>query len=132
MPIRQAASGVVLVALLALVGCGGEPMVSGTVTVDGKPLPEGSITFIPVDGKAPTAGSSIKDGQYSVKAPVGPMKVSISAPKVVGKKKLYPTPDSPTMPITVQALPAKYNDKTELQLDVKPGVNQKNFDLQSK
>jgi hypothetical protein len=124
--------GVLLVLLLALVGCGGEQMVTGTVNVDGKPLPEGSITFTPVDGKTSTAGGFIKNGGYSVKVPVGVMRVSINAPKVVGKKKLYNTPDSPLRDVTAEALPAKYNEKSELKLDVKSGNTQKDFELQSK
>ncbi len=123
-----------LLILLALAGCGdsGTAEVSGTVTVDGTPVEEGKIGFSPVDGKTTTAGGDIKKGLYSVQVPVGTMKVSISVPKVVGMKKLYPTPDSPSMPVTKESLPAKYNFDTQLQLEVKPGVNQKDFELQSK
>jgi hypothetical protein len=122
-----------LLALLALAGCGAkESRVSGTVTLDGQPIDAGAITFLPSDGQSPTAGGVIQDGRYSVKVPVGTMKVSISAPKVVGKKKIYPTPQSPEMPITKEAVPARYNEQTELQLDVKPGANQKDWDLHSK
>jgi hypothetical protein len=62
------------------------------------------------------------------------MKVSLSKEKIVGYKKLYNTPDSPQRPVTAEALPAKYSDtdKTELRLDVKPGRNQKDWDVQSK
>jgi hypothetical protein len=34
------------------------------------------------------------------------------------------------MPITVEALPAKDNETTELRLDVKPGANAKDWELQ--
>ena len=54
------------------------------------------------------------------------------APKVIGKKKIYPTPNSPEMPITVEALPAQYNEKTKLQLDVKGSKIEKDYDLKSK
>jgi len=124
----------VLLTLLALAGCGDDKngLVSGTVQVDGEPVAAGAILFVPVDGQTATAGGEIKDGRYSVKVPVGTMKVSLSAPKVVGKKKIYPTENSPIMPITVEALPAKYNEHTELRLDVKPGKNEKDWDLRSK
>jgi hypothetical protein len=120
--------------LLALAGCGNskEGQVSGTVKVGGAPLETGSITFLPADGKTATAGAEIKNGRYSAKVPVGMMKVSISSPKVVGKKKVYPTPESPEMPITVEAILERYNDKTELTLDVKPGTNNKDWDLDKK
>jgi hypothetical protein len=122
-----------MAALLALAGCSGnDGKVSGTVTVDGKPLENGSILFVPVDGKTPTTGGSIKEGHYSVRVPIGKMKVSISAPKVVGRKKIYPTPDSPEMPVTKEALPSRYNEETSLTLDVQPGKIQKDFELQSK
>ena len=134
MPIeRRLWAGAALAALLALAGCGArEGQVGGTVKVDGKLLEKGSILFVPIDGKSSTSGGEISNGRYSVKVPVGPMKVSISAPKVVGKKKIYPTPDSPEMPITQEALPGRYNEQTELKLDVQPGKNEKDFDLQSK
>jgi hypothetical protein len=124
----------VLLTLLALAGCGDDKngQVSGTVQVDGEPVAAGAILFVPVDGQTATAGGEIKDGRYSIKVPVGNMKVSLSAPKVVGKKKIYPTENSPIMPITVEALPAKYNEQTELRLDVKPGKNEKDWDLRSK
>lgn len=139
----------VLVLVGCIVGCGGaktsappsgNPVspqatvskgeVSGTVKVNGKPLETGSILFVPASGEGPTAESPIRDGRYSVHATTGAMKVSIRAPKVVGKKKIYPTPDSPEMPVTKEELPSKYNDKTELKFDVRHGANQKDFDLQ--
>lgn len=126
---------VVLVCVSMLAGC--EPTnkkghVSGKIEVDGQPLDEASITFKPVDGKGPTSGGVVKRGQYSADVPVGSMKVSINQGKVVGKKKVYPTPDSPEMPITKEALPARFNEKTELQIDVQPGENKKDFILSTK
>src|SRR5690349_13504580 len=103
-----------LAAAALVAGCGGGEQfgeVSGTVSYDGKPVEDGAITFVP--DKGPTAGGGIKDGKYSAKVPVGPAKVSISAGKVVGQKKLYNTPDSPSQPVTAEYLPAKYNEKTE-------------------
>ena len=47
--------------------------------------------------------------------------------KVVGKKKMYNTPDSPEMPVTAELLPAKYNDKSDRTFDVKRGSNEKNW-----
>jgi hypothetical protein len=60
------------------------------------------------------------------------MKVSISSPKLVRMKKLYNTPDSPEMPWNEEALPKRYNEQTELELDVTPGSNKKDWDLQGK
>lgn len=57
------------VVLVALTGCGGRPqgMARGRVTVDGEPLAHGTIAFLPADGKGPTAGGIVKDGQYEVR-----------------------------------------------------------------
>ena len=60
------------------------------------------------------------------------MKVSISGAEGCRKKKIYPTPDSPEMPVTVEAIPAKYNERTELTIEVTSGANEKEFDLQSR
>lgn len=127
----RAISSVLLfgVAAALVVGCGGEPSgeVSGTVTYDGKAVEDGAITFIPERG--PTAGGVIKGGKYSTKVVVGPTKVTISGSKVVGSKKVYDTPNSPVMPVTAEALPAKYNSASELKYEVKPGAQTKDFDL---
>jgi hypothetical protein len=123
------------ITLVYVVGCAPATKtghLSGKVELDGKPLDNASITFKPVDGKSPTAGATVKAGLYSADVPVGKMKVVINQGKVVGKKKAYNTPDSPEVPITQEALPAKYNTKTELEFDVQPGKNEKDFILSSK
>lgn len=134
MRMLHAAGAVVLACLVAVVGCGGgPPELTGKVTLDGKPVEIGTITLTPADGKGQTAGGPIKDGAYTVAdAPLGTVKVSISGQKVVGKRKLYNTPDSPEMPVTVEALPARYNQQSTLTLDVKAGKNSKDWELSSK
>jgi hypothetical protein len=115
-----------------LVGCSNDQVgqVTGTVTVDGKPVEKGSISFFPADGKGSDAGETIENGTYTVKnVPVGAAKVKIRVPKVTGKKKLYDTPESPYRETLSESLPNRYNDKTELSFDVKPGKNEKNFEL---
>lgn len=119
--------------LVAVVGCGGgdgdTADVSGTVSYDGKPIENGSINFIATDGKG-TGGGVIKDGKYSAtKVRIGPNKVQVSGSKVVGKKKAYNTPDSPMQDVTAEYLPKKYNEQTELTFEVKPGKNERNFEL---
>ena len=124
--------GFFFVAATFLAGCDASMAdVKGTVKYDGKLIEEGSIRFEPVDGKSKTTGDIIKGGQYAAKVPIGEMKVTISAAKVVGPKKLYDTPNSPTMDLKAEALPDKYSDfqKTELKFDVKAGANTKDWDL---
>ncbi len=113
-------------------GCGPEPNtgeVTGTVSVEGKPTDKGSISFIPVNGQGPTEGAEIIGGKYKSKASLGECKVEIRVPKIVGKKKLYDTPDSPVQDVMEEALPAKYNESSELRIDVKKGKNEKNWEL---
>lgn len=134
MRIRNAAAAGGFLAAALLLGCSGDNTtgeVTGTVSVDGKPAEKGSIGFVPVDGKSPTAGAEIKDGKYTAKVPVGTAKVEIRVPKVVGKKKLYNTPDSPVQDLLEEVLPAKFNEESELKLDVKSGKNEKSWDLKS-
>jgi hypothetical protein len=122
--------------LLASLGCEGgatPARVKGKVTVDGAPLGEGSIRLIPLDGKAPTSGSPIEDGEYYVaNAPATGVRVEITAPKVVGKRKAYDTPESPFIDVTREILPDKYHVKSELKRELTKGENELNFDLRTK
>jgi hypothetical protein len=121
-------------AVLIAAGCS-EPTtgtLSGQVTVDDAPAKTGSIAFFPVSGQGTTAGAAIADGRYSVEVPLGAMKVEIRVPKVVGERKLYDTPDSPVKPLMAESLPARYNDATELEHEVKPGENRRDFALSTK
>jgi hypothetical protein len=132
---NRAAVVLFVVGLLSIVsGCSNanRGTVSGSVTIDGQPVKSGSIGFFPIDEKSPTSGATIADGQYTATVPLGPAKVQIRVAKVVGQKKLYNTADSPVQPIMREVLPRKYNDDTELQLDVQPGSNSKDFELSSK
>ncbi len=122
---------VLMIALTLVVGCKKRTMgtVSGMVTIDGTPVKTGGISFFPSNLQASTAGSEITDGQYSAEVAPGVAKVEIRVPKVVGQKKLYNTPNSPVRPILAEVLPAKYNDETELTLDVQLGENKHDFAL---
>jgi hypothetical protein len=78
-------------------GCGGasgpkapdQYPVSGTVTVDGQPLAEGSIVLDPEDGKSIPASGAVKDGAFSFKSPVGNKVVRINAQKLSDQKDEY-------------------------------------------
>jgi len=103
--------------------------VSGTVKVNGKLVEQGIIKFVPLDGKSRSAGSAIKDGQYTTKVPVGTMKVAINVPRPTGaKRKVSPT--GPEIQVTEESLPAKYSseEETELRMEVTTRM-EKDFDL---
>jgi len=103
--------------------------VSGEVTLDGKPLKEGVIRFVPEDGKSPTADAPVADGKFQATVPAGKKRVEISAPKVVGKRKMYDTPDSPVVDEVAELIPAKYNVRSELTLTVGRGAQKEKFEL---
>jgi hypothetical protein len=123
-----------LIVTILIAGCAKSDtgVVTGTITVDGAPAQSGSIAYFPIDRKSSTAGAGITDGRYTATVPLGSSKVEIRVPKVVGQKKLYDTPDSPIKQILAESLPPKYNDQTELTLDVKPGENHQDYQLTTK
>jgi hypothetical protein len=128
-----AAAALAAAAVLAA-GCGGGSTgaVSGEVTLDGQPLKDGFIRFVPADGKAAAVDGPIADGKFRVAAvPVGEVKVEVTAQKVVGKHKVYDAPDSPTVDITEQYIPQRYNAQTELKMTVQAGPQEKKFELTS-
>ena len=132
---HAAAVGLFTAALLVLGGCADSKSgeVAGTVSFDGTPIEDGRITFTPADGKSSTAGGKIENGKYAVSGvPLGKSKVSISGSKVIGQKALYAGPNSPTAPVTIDPIPKKYNDNTELTFDVQSGRNEKDWELKSK
>jgi hypothetical protein len=124
-----------LLLTLALGGCSAKSQsgtVKGSVTLDGQPLATGKILFAAADGVAPAAEATVTAGQYESIVPLGSKRVEIRAPKVTGQKKMYDTPDSPTVDTVVELLPAKYNVNSELTMTVEGAEQEQNFDLKSK
>jgi len=120
--------------LVLLAGCSGssEAKVSGDVLVDGQPLKKGRIEFVPAAAKAAAASAEVTDGKYAVKVAPGEYKVKINGDKVVGKHKMYDTPDSPTVDDVRELVAAKYNDQTELTMTVQGGSQEKRWEVQSR
>lgn len=122
-----------LAALLgAVVGCGSasQATATGSVTLDGKPIENGTISFVPADGQSATAGGRIENGQYSVELLPGAKRVEILATEVVGQRAAYEgDPNSPMIDITESIIPERYNRNSELTLDVQPGTNVQDFAL---
>jgi hypothetical protein len=89
--------------------------------------------LVPEDGKGQTAGSGIANGLYRMEASAGPMKVIINSPKKTDRKQSVPTPeDTGAMAdLYVDAVPARYNEATELEVTVVPGRNTFDFALES-
>jgi hypothetical protein len=120
-----------------LTGCGGDrgperAVVSGTVSYNGKPVPEGMVRFMPgADSQAPIAGATITDGKYHVDmhggVPVGSPRVSIEAYRW---DKSQPSRFS-DVGARIQYIPKHFNVDTQLTIEIEPGSRAitKNFDL---
>lgn len=122
-------------------GCGGEPTgtVSGTVSLDGKPVPAGSVSVLVAGVPYP---SDIKDGRYSAgPMPVGEAVVLVYDPPGEGvtmqldkeqlealrlAKKAPPPPKAPP-----KVVPPQYGDTTRspLKTTVRSGANEFNIEL---
>jgi hypothetical protein len=110
---------------IGLCGCGDRGpervVVSGTVTHNGRPIPEGTIRFDPVQTSlVPGAGAAIKDGKYTVDVhggvPTGTHRIRIEANRQVKAPSGSPFPHG-----LKQYIPKKYNDNTQLKLTIEPG-----------
>jgi len=113
--------------------------VSGTVTLDGQPLPEGQIRFVPIEGTSgPTSGATIQQGDYRVTnrggVPPGQHRVEIRAlrPNQQGHKASDTTPGYEAGELLhEQYLPARYNSASELTASVPADVRrfEQDFEL---
>src|SRR5436309_3067982 len=124
---------VVVVGMLTPAGCGGpgdelpRQAVSGSVTLKGQPLPQGTIQFLPTTDKQPTAGAvEIKDGKYSLPREQGLVpgsyKVMISSVKDPGAQQGPDDLPGKPGPPSKDLIAAKYNVKTNLTAEVKEGA----------
>lgn len=101
--------------------------VSGTITLDGKPLTLGTITFAPLDGTT-AATAPIQDGAYRLSRSEGPApgryQVEISAVQPTGKRIAHPDLPSETIDEVRNIVPPNYNVQTELAVEIKPDGDQ--------
>jgi len=129
----------------SLAGCGGggsdQPelgQVKGTITMDGSPLADVSVTFSPDSGR-PATGKTDVAGNYELiyirntpGCKLGHNKVMISNSTEEDEMEQEGDDAVQTAPSDENEIPAKYNDKTTLEADVQPGENTFNFDLKKK
>lgn len=124
----------VLVAYLAccLLGCGRTTgptthAVSGTVTLDGKPLATGDVIFYPETENKPAVMGKLKEGHYAFRIAAGRHRVSIQS---VGGEPRVLAAGMP--PVFKPLVPARYNQATKLTADVTAAAtNRFDFDLTS-
>lgn len=126
------------VVLASILGCSSgenyQPM-TGNVTVDGQPLEKGVITFYP-NGPGTTVGGEIIEGQFKLAqeqgATPGKYRVEIVAYRASGKSE-FDVDLNTQVPIEIQILPARYNVKSQLEVEVADGgSNEFEFALEGK
>jgi hypothetical protein len=126
-------------------GCGGASdrpelgQVTGTVTLDGEPLKGIAVVFFPDSGR-PARGKTDAEGKYELTyirdtkgTKLGHNRVEI-APDEEGAEEEEEGDEAAPKPKAKGAkpkIPAKYNTKSELEADVKPGDNVFDFKLES-
>jgi hypothetical protein len=140
-PTRRTLCGCLAALLVACTGCGGSGQpraaVSGTISVGGVPLEDGTISFRPTDGNpGSTAGGIVKDGQYSIPQSDGPVpgknRVEIYGSRKTGKKKPNPVYGGQLMDEIVPVVPEQFNTHSTLKRELKAGKNVLNFELPAK
>ncbi len=129
---RRAARAALFLVLAALIGCGtsnSKPKsvpVSGTVTIDGKPLPEGTVYFKTIQTGA-FDSLPVKDGKFEGGADVGERRVEVNSYRIkIVKGEMGGE-------VKENVLPARYNTNSTLSATVTAvGPNTFTFDVKSK
>ena len=110
--------------------------VSGTVTLDGVPLEQGTIEFLPRGQGRVASGTVIKRGRYEIGRqrglPPGSYTVRISSP--VGGPSGPPGSQKPPKdaPIRRERIPSRYGAQSQLRVEVQEGSpSMFDFDLKS-
>jgi hypothetical protein len=128
-------------ALLSCMGCGrGHPnlaTISGKVKLDGQPVQQGSIQFLPMQGvEGSIANGEIVEGRYRISGKAGPAigwnRVEISSSRKTGRLVPEPYPKHGTREETVEAVAPRFNSASTLKFEVKPGENTADFEVTSK
>jgi hypothetical protein len=123
-------------------GCGKDAgnrgALSGKVTLDGQPLEQGSILLMPIEGaKGPATGGQIERGRYSLSDKAGPAvgrnRVEIRAVRKSGKMVQKPmAPQGEMVEGVEEAVAPRFNSESTLKVEIKPGNNTADFEVQSK
>lgn len=131
-------------------GCGGASdgrvSISGTVTLDGKPLDGGTIAFIGGGGGALATASTNKEGKFQIQVALGTNKVTISKEDLTSAIQTAPKSDADTLMGTdaqykeqlksmpKALVPAKYSkhETSGLSFDIVQGMKPVSISLSSK
>jgi hypothetical protein len=118
-------------------GCGsrgGPPLgtVTGTVTLDGEPVPGVSVTFIPEDRGSPSYGGTDENGVYRLFFNQNRLGAEVGTHNVIIENREPETDDSGKLidDTPVVKIPKKYQQPGQLTADVGSGRNNIDFDLE--
>lgn len=131
---RRAGLGLTLIlAFVVIAGCGGSEEdlapVEGTVTLNGKPLPNARVEFDPEHGST-SEGETRGDGHYELMfAPDQPGAIVGTHKVRIYTRRMYTDPDGKEHE-EPEILPPEYNFKTKLVKEVTPGENNINLPLE--
>jgi hypothetical protein len=124
------------------VGCGKKgpqrAAVSGHVTLDGQPINEGVIQFLPVEGTVgPETGAVITNGQYDIPHERGPIvgksRIELRASKKTGGKIQDPTGRPGVLTDEYKEMfPPSSNTNSSLVREIKDEPNKLDFDIRTK
>lgn len=129
--------------ILGAAGCGSSEQQSslpltiatGKVTLDGKPLPEAELEFIPTGDTRGQGGAAVtnEDGRYMATTPYGESGLTAGEYKVVVSKRVLPanvhfdTPPDKSLPPAdnpyQESLPPKYSDRLASTLTMSVPAN---------
>lgn len=124
------------ISVAAMLGCAGKSSgpetarVYGVVTLDGQPLEDATVMFVPSNGR-PATGITDSTGKYELMytnsrrgATLGEHAVRVSTCRDVedaeGHTRTFP-----------EKVPAKYNHRSDLKKTVTAGLNEINLELDS-
>ncbi len=124
-------------AVVVLAGCGaGGPeiaYVTGKVTMDGKPLPNATVVFVPENGR-PAGATTDEEGEYVLNFAQG-RKGAIpgeSTIRIMTFRDADQDENGKSIPGSPETVPAKYNTESTLTFHVEAGKkNVANFELES-
>mgnify|MGYP001245889079 FL=1 len=151
---RTLAAAVCSVALIAIAGCDSGPPtgdVTGTVTMDGKPLTNAIVSFVPQSGGQTAIGKTDSAGKYelyrrgergallgthtvvitTVQEPVAAAPSMSSDSEEYLKQASGGNPSDYNQAIVKEPIPARYNKQSTLTMEVSKGKNTIDLELTS-
>lgn len=120
---------------MGMTGCAGGgnvAPVTGTVTMDGEPLANATVTFMPQDEGGSSYGLTDTAGAYTLTYGREQEGAEIGEHKVMITTETSGDPDAdPPIAASPETVPAEYNSATTLTATVEPGGSTIDFDLES-